>query len=132
MRISDWSSDVCSSDLHGLLRQRAGVALMRSVDGEADRPHRAVGGLRGHPGGTVGVADHLAAPDDVELALHVLGGDAEHHAATTAPAVDRQHQPRPPPTAPAALGLQEEPSAPTATRPTPLSRPAHTAGPTHP
>src|SRR3546814_3647682 len=28
MRISDWSSDVCSSDLHRLRRRRGGVALL--------------------------------------------------------------------------------------------------------
>src|SRR3546814_12227112 len=41
MRISDWSSDVCSSDLEAIARNRAGVVEVRdtrdgSLDGEGD------------------------------------------------------------------------------------------------
>src|SRR3546814_14756383 len=37
MRISDWSSDVCSSDLHGLACVEAGAAIL-DIGGESTRP----------------------------------------------------------------------------------------------
>src|SRR3546814_4554478 len=52
MRISDWSSDVCSSDLHELglfLRRRRGAAL-HPVEGE-DRHHRVRQGGEGKQSG---------------------------------------------------------------------------------
>src|SRR3546814_3920087 len=43
MRISDWSSDVCSSDLMGIVRLGADKALVLLID----RPHRAKHHLAG-------------------------------------------------------------------------------------
>src|SRR3546814_17130584 len=54
MRISDWSSDVCSSDL-GVSRARPGVA---AGDGAAGaRPGRAGGAWHGEPGAGRGAGD---------------------------------------------------------------------------
>src|SRR3546814_1385627 len=41
MRISDWSSDVCSSDLASLLRRRNHIARGRHVDGGTINEERA-------------------------------------------------------------------------------------------
>src|SRR3546814_18899991 len=38
MRISDWSSDVCSSDLQGVLPEDVGVARNLDHDGDDRRP----------------------------------------------------------------------------------------------
>src|SRR3546814_13560532 len=62
MRISDWSSDVCSSDLDGLLR------LDRAVGDDVAHPVVAV--LVGD------VADHLTTTTFVEVDVDVGHGDA--------------------------------------------------------
>src|SRR3546814_13784233 len=62
MRISDWSSDVCSSDLDGLLR------LDRAVGDDVAHPVVAV--LVGD------VADHLTTTTFVEVDVEVGHGDA--------------------------------------------------------
>src|SRR3546814_6127874 len=53
MRISDWSSDVCSSDLVRGRSARAGVCEARDLDRIADHLHRAGNGI-------VDVDDHVA------------------------------------------------------------------------
>src|SRR3546814_8897328 len=71
MRISDWSSDVCSSDLARLLRQRdapGGEAGARHQDGNAHL-HRLDHHLRGEPPG--GVEDLVVRRDAVQQ--HVAG-----------------------------------------------------------
>src|SRR3546814_13198883 len=40
MRISDWSSDVCSSDLPAVRRRRATLRFRRSPEARAHHPHR--------------------------------------------------------------------------------------------
>src|SRR3546814_9900514 len=68
MRISDWSSDVCSSDLLG-----DRLRFQQLVDREAQRDPRA--GDRGGAGTAVGL-DHVAVDDDLPFAqlLHVDDG----------------------------------------------------------
>src|SRR3546814_18368751 len=56
MRISDWSSDVCSSDLAGLARDRA-ADLRRASGAGVDRGLKQVG----DPGGDPIVDQHLPA-----------------------------------------------------------------------
>src|SRR3546814_10087771 len=48
MRISDWSSDVCSSDLHVLAAVRVAMVVLQA---------QAVGGAGDHPGARMVVAD---------------------------------------------------------------------------
>src|SRR3546814_8995402 len=76
MRISDWSSDVCSSDRAvDVRRQRAAEA---EVVGAglllADRPAARVGRVRGEPGEQGGPADAGLHGD--QAAAVVEGGDA--------------------------------------------------------
>src|SRR3546814_2015648 len=71
MRISDWSSDVCSSDLEALADHfhRVGAVVL---GGEADRAPRGLGrtGIGGHH------QDHVA---EVRLAPVGVGEDAAIH-----------------------------------------------------
>src|SRR3546814_19051338 len=61
MRISDWSSDVCSSDLdHGQLFPRRQMAVARGSARRARQGFRALPMMRpGFTGGTLDRADHL-------------------------------------------------------------------------
>src|SRR3546814_7195776 len=47
MRISDWSSDVCSSDLNRLHRAEGGVALILGPEQHIQILWQLIGGLRG-------------------------------------------------------------------------------------
>src|SRR3546814_3185635 len=83
MRISDWSSDVCSSDLHAAERQRQGIGqqgeaverTMGLVEREA-RQGEAVGGTAGgagllaERGGKAGI-DHGLAQGKADFAIGV-------------------------------------------------------------
>src|SRR3546814_1228392 len=75
MRISDWSSDVCSSDLLGGLhqRQRRDAALRRHVVALPDRTLQAGAG-RGVDDAAV---DFLTGLGLIAPALHEPAGDAE-------------------------------------------------------
>src|SRR3546814_4999560 len=87
MRISDWSSDVCSSDLGG---RAGGGDLLDGLRGEVRQPHdcAAGGGRAGHRDLAVGVdrlyaggrddhrqRDLLAQHRGAQLALGVVPGD---------------------------------------------------------
>src|SRR3546814_1669433 len=48
MRISDWSSDVCSSDLHALQHRGQEAAGITSWDGRNFNYHRAMGHVAGN------------------------------------------------------------------------------------
>src|SRR3546814_19208411 len=90
MRISDWSSDVCSSDLGGIRRSRAAVpAAGRRRDGGAGRrtqDRRAVlfAALRARPAGAGADAGRRASrrgrdrqrPDDRRYSARAAGGSA--------------------------------------------------------
>src|SRR3546814_6184067 len=57
MRISDWSSDVCSSDLFGAQLERRNVALKFGIGGFAEDDDRRIGALLiGAVGGQFGAA----------------------------------------------------------------------------
>src|SRR3546814_18141328 len=81
MRISDWSSDVCSSDLHRLVKRRIddlALARLAAMMERGERAHAPVsGGERvadRHPharGGQVGITD------DAAPAAHRLADAAE-------------------------------------------------------
>src|SRR3546814_1012085 len=63
MRISDWSSDVCSSDLYhavrdGSLGRRCGRHRLAEGPDDAARPRPGGGGPAGHPGAPVGRPAH--------------------------------------------------------------------------
>src|SRR3546814_13727064 len=90
MRISDWSSDVCSSDLPGgdiLAAREAGIVerrrdvhritIGRSEADEALRLHRAVAGFRGQLLDLQPVARETAVDDDIRqlgsLGLILIG-----------------------------------------------------------
>src|SRR3546814_2963753 len=79
MRISDWSSDVCSSDLRlgGLVLQHLG--LLASGDGDAPRP-LGLGDLAHQLDGEQAVLElrtgHLDVVGKVEAPLEGTGGDA--------------------------------------------------------
>src|SRR3546814_9171916 len=76
MRISDWSSDVCSSDLVGrredllvpavVVLERAAVAAVAAA---VDDLEKIVGEALAGGGGVVVLLDVVAAPDHVPLAL---------------------------------------------------------------
>src|SRR3546814_2300068 len=68
LRISDWSSDVCSSDLHGALVQHDRVVVAGAYEGDVGQVrHRAVGQvLRAHLVHAVAAARAL--DDQAELA----------------------------------------------------------------
>src|SRR3546814_7236176 len=74
MRISDWSSDVCSSDLAGLLAIAA-IDAFRHVDVVARGAAAAVGARLGLDGDGLGRADRLAqlAGDAALLAVGKIG-----------------------------------------------------------
>src|SRR3546814_6452491 len=80
MRISDWSSDVCSSDLRGPPRQ--GGAQARSDPGRVDRPCPF--------GGSRCQAELAHAPADVRRAAVVAGRRRRLLAAERRIGVDRQ------------------------------------------
>src|SRR3546814_3705205 len=67
MRISDWSSDVCSSDLAGVrCTQRTGASRLAGA-GAGRHHHR--GGAGGTDQGTAGDAEHRSARHDVVARL---------------------------------------------------------------
>src|SRR3546814_10656736 len=70
MRISDWSSDVCSSDLDA---ERADAVLRER---EADQPAP----VRRHEVDRVG-GHHLRGDDEIALVLAILVVDEDEHAA---------------------------------------------------
>src|SRR3546814_8644763 len=75
MRISDWSSDVCSSDLPDLCKERPGVArLVREVEdvvGDRRRRNEEVVGLVGQAFALPGQVDYRI---DNEIGdMHALG-----------------------------------------------------------
>src|SRR3546814_16529959 len=76
MRISDWSSDVCSSDLHA--RQAFGNLLTRPIDvGAVDKIYGDVGnGIfgGGSQDGLIGNTEHFHLERRDDAALHLRGG----------------------------------------------------------
>src|SRR3546814_4420817 len=73
MRISDWSSDVCSSDLD----QAPGVVVQHRLDEGVGHPHRVVGVLAGYR--EVGVGIPIAVVGlEVDRGVALLG--ELHHA----------------------------------------------------
>src|SRR3546814_3108685 len=78
MRISDWSSDVCSSDLaageHELAQKRTQEAAQEAAVAELHR-HRQVDGVEAGAGGDV-EPEGLAAADGVDLAEPLEQPDA--------------------------------------------------------
>src|SRR3546814_19044283 len=117
MRISDWSSDVCSSDLVAD-RRRAGddpradenVAFLQGGHvecllpiGEVPGPHRAFGPLRKHPGAIQG---HDPSPNRPPAPAHRTSRGAAPKAS-----------PCPPSTPPAPPPIRSTPPPPTHARP---------------
>src|SRR3546814_4627574 len=73
MRMCDWSSDVCSSDLGGLHRQLIAIALI------ADNHQRRIGAVDvacGQPGAAIEVPQHRSAP--IQLPACWLGAVEAH------------------------------------------------------
>src|SRR3546814_16989575 len=72
MRISDWSSDVCSSDLEALIREvaRRGDEMRADAREAADGGNRNLSGnnavLGGAPTGAIDFAEMLAASKELE------------------------------------------------------------------
>src|SRR3546814_2536691 len=83
VRISDWSSDVCSSDLAEVGHHREALLLGEGLDGMADVAQRRAG-LHHLDAAHHGFVGHLdqAAGDDLRLA------DEEHAAGVAVPTVD--------------------------------------------
>src|SRR3546814_15242973 len=63
MRISDWSSDVCSSDLFGNLAQRVLSMIAKNCDGKVPQP----GALSGDDEALLGAAGALLAEVRAEM-----------------------------------------------------------------
>src|SRR3546814_14308956 len=82
MRISDWSSDVCSSDLHALSAEKAGCDIS-STDGFE---------CAGHPGedDIPGLILIPAAADKVKIPMLASGGFGDGRGLVAAPSLGGQ------------------------------------------
>src|SRR3546814_8971776 len=98
MRISDWSSDVCSSDLPAVRRRRATLRFRRSPEARAHHPHRWSAGvmsenepqtdqtpaddtqaLTGEPASAAPMRLRAEPPRVTRLSRKVLAGRSEEH-----------------------------------------------------
>src|SRR3546814_9198122 len=70
LRISDWSSDVCSSDLKNLRQRRIAGRQRPRRDGDNDRRRRRRRGRRGRLRRTGGDARQQACYDDLTRQIH--------------------------------------------------------------
>src|SRR3546814_17111883 len=86
MRISDWSSDVCSSDLEQRPRRQRNLAPFRCVE---HGPAAAVGGELGFAAHRLALAAAVEAADEEAIAPAVLGFPRRQ-----APAVARSEERR--------------------------------------
>src|SRR3546814_4526983 len=87
MRISDWSSDVCSSDLRGLLRHRAPAPAQPGPD--ADQPFR---GEQDEADEDEAEPQHpVAGPDREQLTEQNVEEDAQGRPQDVAHAADYDH-----------------------------------------
>src|SRR3546814_13472187 len=98
MRISDWSSDVCSSDLSNVHQRLVGLAVDGAPAGlvavaivAADAgPGHCQGGCVHHAGGWLAVLDEGVVPRELAVAVEELLGAVERVAQPEAVAFDHR------------------------------------------